>query len=394
MATSLGIITIMGLAANWIMDKLHIPGLLGMLMVGIIVGPHGLDYISPELMSVSADFREIALLIILLRAGLGLDWDVLKKVGRPALGLSFIPGILEGITIMGISMLVFDFSFVQGGILGFVIAAVSPAVVVPAMLQLKDERRGEDKNIPTLILAGASLDDIVAITIFTSFLGIYGGESASVTKQLFQIPVSILTGVGVGYIVGVVFVRIFETHHIRDTKKVLMILGAAILLMGFEDLITGLVPFSGLLGVMTIGFIILLKRGIVARRLSVKFNKIWILAEILLFVLVGAQVDVNVAINAGGIGLLIISVGLLMRSLGVYLVLLGTELDRMEKMFCAVAYTPKATVQAAIGAVPLAYGVEGGELILAMAVLSIILTAPLGSMGIKYMKRYLSSESE
>ncbi len=394
MATSLGIITIMGLAANWIMDKLHIPGLLGMLMVGIIVGPHGLDYISPELMSVSADFREIALLIILLRAGLGLDWDVLKKVGRPALGLSFIPGILEGITIMGISMLVFDFSFVQGGILGFVIAAVSPAVVVPAMLQLKDERRGEDKNIPTLILAGASLDDIVAITIFTSFLGIYGGESASVTKQLFQIPVSILTGVGVGYIVGVVFVRIFETHHIRDTKKVLMILGAAILLMGFEDLITGLVPFSGLLGVMTIGFIILLKRGIVARRLSVKFNKIWILAEILLFVLVGAQVDVNVAINAGGIGLLIISVGLLMRSLGVYLALLGTELDRMEKMFCAVAYTPKATVQAAIGAVPLAYGVEGGELILAMAVLSIILTAPLGSMGIKYMKRYLSSESE
>ncbi len=394
MATSLGIITILGLAANWIMDKLNIPGLLGMLLVGIAMGPNGLDFISPELMRVSADFREIALIIILLRAGLGLDWDVLKKVGRPALGLSFIPGVLEGVTIMFVSTLIFDFTLIQGGILGFIIAAVSPAVVVPAMLQLKDEKRGEDKNIPTLILAGASLDDIVAITIFTSFLGLYGGQDINLAGQLLQIPLSIITGIGIGSIVGLVFVRIFETHHIRDTKKVLMILGAAILLMGFEELVSGRMPFSGFLGVMTIGFVILLKRGIVAKRLSVKFNKIWILAEILLFVLVGAQVDINLTIHAGGWGLLIIAAGLVLRSLGVYIALLGTELNKKEKLFCAVAYTPKATVQAAIGAVPLAYGVQGGELILSMAVLSIVVTAPLGSLGIRNMKRHLSSETE
>jgi NhaP-type Na+/H+ or K+/H+ antiporter len=390
MATSLGIITILGLAANWIMEKLRLPGLLGMLLVGILMGPSGLNIMSPEMMRVSADFREIALIIILLRAGLGLDWDVLKKVGRPALGLSFIPGVLEGVTVMLVSIVVFDFSPVQGGILGFIIAAVSPAVVVPAMLELKEERRGEDKNIPTLVLAGASLDDIVAITIFTSFLGLYGGMDINLAGQLLQIPISIFTGIGVGYLVGLAFVRIFETHHIRDTKKVLMILGAAILLMGFEDLIRDTIPFSGFLGVMTIGFVILLKRGIVAKRLSVKFNKIWILAEILLFVLVGAQVDLGVTLDAGGLGILIIAAGLILRSLGVYIALLGTGLDRDEKLFCAVAYTPKATVQAAIGAVPLAYGVQGGDLILSMAVLSIVLTAPLGAVGIRYMKRYLS----
>jgi NhaP-type Na+/H+ or K+/H+ antiporter len=391
MATSLGIITILGLAANWIMEKLRLPGLLGMLLVGIMMGPSGLDLMSPELMRVSADFREIALIIILLRAGLGLDWDVLKKVGRPALGLSFIPGVLEGATVMLVSTVLFDFSLIQGGIMGFIIAAVSPAVVVPAMLQMKDERRGEDKNIPTLILAGASLDDIVAITIFTSFLGLYGGKDINLGFQMMTIPISILTGIGVGFVVGLVFVRIFETHHIRDTKKVLMILGAAIVLMGFEDLIKETVPFSGFLGVMTIGFAILLKRGIVAKRLSVKFNKIWILAEILLFVLVGAQVDLGVTLNAGGVGIIIIAAGLLLRSLGVYIALLGTDLNSKEKLFCAVAYTPKATVQAAIGAVPLAYGVQGGDVILSMAVLSIVLTAPLGAVGIRYMKRYLST---
>jgi len=391
MATSLGIITILGLAANWIMEKLRLPGLLGMLLVGIVMGPSGLDLMSPELMRVSADFREIALIIILLRAGLGLDWDVLKKVGRPALGLSFIPGVLEGATVMLVSTVLFDFSLIQGGIMGFIIAAVSPAVVVPAMLQMKDERRGEDKNIPTLILAGASLDDIVAITIFTSFLGLYGGKDINLGFQMMTIPISILTGIGVGFVVGLVFVRIFETHHIRDTKKVLMILGAAIVLMGFEDLIKETVPFSGFLGVMTIGFAILLKRGIVAKRLSVKFNKIWILAEILLFVLVGAQVDLGVTLNAGGVGIIIIAAGLLLRSLGVYIALLGTDLNSKEKLFCAVAYTPKATVQAAIGAVPLAYGVQGGDVILSMAVLSIVLTAPLGAVGIRYMKRYLST---
>lgn len=389
MATSLGIITILGLLANWILEKIKIPGILGMLIVGIIMGPHVLDYISPELMRVSADFREIALIIILLRAGLGLDWEALKKVRRSALKLSFIPAVLEGITIMILSMKVFNFSVIQGGILGFIIAAVSPAVVVPAMLQLKEEGVGEKKNIPTLILGGASLDDIVAITIFTSFLSLYGGENINFVGQLLKIPVSIITGIAVGYTVGFIFVRIFETYHIRDTKKVLMILGAAIILMGIEKSVSSYIPFSALLGVMAIGFVILLKREVVAKRLSLKFSKIWILAEILLFVLIGAQVDIYVALNAGLIGILIITIGLILRSLGVHASLMGTNLNKKEKMFCTVAYTPKATVQAAIGAVPLSYGVAGGDLILAMAVLSIILTAPLGSMGIRYMKRYL-----
>lgn len=390
MATSLGIITILGLLANWILTKANIPGLLGMLIVGIAMGPFGLDFMSDELMMVSADFREIALIIILLRAGLGLDWDVLREVGRPALLLSFIPGIMEGTAVMLMSMSFLGFSLVEGGILGFIVAAVSPAVVVPSMLQLMEEKKGEDKNIPTLVLAGASLDDIVAITIFTSFLGLYGGENISIAGQIISIPISIVTGIAVGFAIGLIFVRIFQTHHIRDTKKVLMILGAAILIMGFEELLVEWIPFSGLLGVMTIGFVILLKRGIVARRLSVKFNKIWILAEILLFVLVGAQVNIHVAIQAGLIGVVIIAVGLVLRSLGVYLSLIGTDLNKKEKMFCAVAYTPKATVQAAIGAVPLSYGVQSGEIILAIAVLSIVLTAPLGAMGIRYMKRYLT----
>ena len=389
MATSLGIITILGLLANWILTKANIPGLLGMLIVGIAMGPFGLDFMSDELMMVSADFREIALIIILLRAGLGLNWDVLREVGRPALLLSFIPGIMEGTAVMLMSMGFLGFSLVEGGILGFIVAAVSPAVVVPSMLQLMEEKKGEDKNIPTLVLAGASLDDIVAITIFTSFLGLYGGENISIAGQIISIPISIVTGIAVGFAIGLIFVRIFQTHHIRDTKKVLMILGAAILIMGFEELLVEWIPFSGLLGVMTIGFVILLKRGIVARRLSVKFNKIWILAEILLFVLVGSQVNIHVAIQAGLIGVVIIAVGLVLRSLGVYLSLIGTDLNKKEKMFCAVAYTPKATVQAAIGAVPLSYGVQSGEIILAIAVLSIVLTAPLGAMGIRYMKRYL-----
>ena len=385
MATGLGIITILGLIANYIFTKLKLPGLLGMLLLGIMIGPYGMDLLSPDLMRVSSDFREIALIVILLRAGLGLDWDELKKVGKPAIKLSFIPGVIEGIAIMLVSKRLMGLSLVEGGILGFIIAAVSPAVVVPSMLHFKENSIGTKKGIPTMILAGASLDDIVMITIFTGFLGLYGGKNINLFSQFIRIPVSIITGVSLGIIVGFIFVRIFERYHIRDTKKVLMITGAALLIMAAEDMLANTIPIAGLLSVMTIGFIILLKRGVVAKRLSVKFNKIWILAEILLFVLVGAQVNIHVALDGGAVAFLVLFIGLLARSLGVFLSLAGTNLNQKERIFCAVAYTPKATVQAAIGAVPLAAGVASGELILAIAVLSIILTAPLGAIGIRLL---------
>lgn len=385
MATGLGIITILGLIANYVFTKLKLPGLLGMLLLGIMIGPYGMDLLSPDLLRVSSDFREIALIVILLRAGLGLDWDELKKVGKPALRLSFIPGVIEGTAIMLISNKLLGVSLVEGGILGFIIAAVSPAVVVPSMLHFKENGFGVEKGIPTMILAGASLDDIVMITIFTGFLGLYGGQEINIFSQFMRIPLSIITGVSLGIIVGLVFVRIFERYHIRDTKKVLMITGAALLITAAEDLLANIIPIAGLLSVMTIGFIILLKRGVVAKRLSVKFNKIWILAEILLFVLVGAQVNIHIALDGGAVAFLVLFIGLLARSFGVFLSLIGTNLNPKERFFCAVAYTPKATVQAAIGAVPLAAGVASGELILAIAVLSIILTAPLGAIGIRLL---------
>lgn len=391
MATSLGIITVLGLLANYIFTKLKLPGLLGMLLLGIAFGPFGLGVLNEDLMRVSSDFREIALIIILLRAGLGLDWDELKGIGIPAVKLSFIPVILEGITVMLLSTILFDLSFIEGGILGFIIAAVSPAVVVPTMIDLKERGIGSNKNIPTLILAGASLDDIVAITIFSSFLGLYTGERINLLLQFLKVPTSIILGIGIGFVIGLILVFIFKKYHIRDTKKVLMIVGVAIIVMELERLLSSRVQIAGLLGVMTIGFVILLKRNVVAKRLSLKFNKIWVLAEILLFVLVGAQVDILVALKAGKLGVVLILGGLLIRALGVFISLIGSNLNRKERIFVAISYTPKATVQAAMGSVPLAYGVASGEIILALAVLAIVITAPLGAIGIKYFSKFLTN---
>lgn len=391
MATSLGIITVLGLLANYIFTKLKLPGLLGMLLLGIIFGPFGLGILNDDLMRVSSDFREIALIIILLRAGLGLDWDELKSIGRPAVKLSFIPVILEGLTVMILSTILFDLSLIEGGILGFIIAAVSPAVVVPSMIELKERGMGTDKNIPTLILAGASLDDIVAITIFSSFLGLYTGEKINILLQFLKVPTSIILGIGIGFIIGLVLVFLFKKYHIRDTKKVLMIVGVAILMMELENILSSRIQIAGLLGVMTIGFVILLRRNVVAKRLALKFNKIWVLAEILLFVLVGAQVDLSVAINAGRLGIILILGGLIMRSIGVFISLIGSNLNKKERLFVAVSYTPKATVQAAMGSVPLAYGVVSGDMILAVSVLAIVITAPIGAIGIRHFSKFLNN---
>lgn len=383
MATSLAIIILFGLLANTLFTKMKLPGLLGMIIIGIILGPYVLNWISPDLLRVSGDFRQIALIIILLRAGLGISSDDLKKIGKPALKLSCIPGIFEGLTIAFISTRFLGFSFIEGGILGFILAAVSPAVIVPLMLDFQERKLGTNKGIPTLILAGASIDDVFAITIFSTFMGLYSGNHINIGIKLLNIPVSIILGIIIGIIIGFILVKVFERYHIRDTKKVLLILGCAILLNALEQVMKNKIEIAGLLGVMALGFILLEKRPIVAKRLSLKFNKIWVFAEILLFVLVGAQVNIAVAYNAGLQGLAIIIVGLIGRSIGVYISLLGTNLNWKERLFCIISYIPKATVQAAIGAVPLSMGVESGEIILAIAVLAILITAPLGAIGIK-----------
>lgn len=383
MAVSLAIIIILGLLLNKVFEKMRLPGLLGMLILGILLGPFGFNIISKEILNISPDLRKIALIVILLRAGLGIKKETLNKVGKPAIKMSFIPGLFEGFTIILIANRILGLSIVESGILGFIIAAVSPAVVVPQMLNLIDKKMGEKKGIPTLILAGASVDDVIAITLFSTFLGLYGGSKVNITRQIFNIPISIILGIVLGIVIGFLMIKLFKHYHIRDTKKTLILLAIAILLTSLESLLKEFIPIASLLGVMTIGFVILEKHSTVANRLASKFNKIWVFAEILLFVLVGSQVNVNVALNSGLIGLLIIFVGLLSRSIGVLISLVGTNLNFKERIFCVISYTPKATVQAAIGATPLAVGVESGELILAMAVLSIIVTAPLGAIGIK-----------
>lgn len=383
MAISLAIIVLLGLIFNFAFSKFKLPGLLGMLILGVIIGPYCFDLIDADLLRVSADFRQIALIIILLRAGLGISKDSLNKVGKTAIKLSCIPGLIEGFTIAFISTKVLGFSFVEGGILGFIIAAVSPAVVVPQMLEFTERGLGTNKNIPTLVLAGASIDDVFAITIFTTFLGLYSGSQVNIGIQIINIPLSIIMGIASGFVIGLILIRLFNRYHIRDTKKVLLILGLAIMLTAFEKVFKDKIEIAGLLGVMAIGFILLEKMPVVAKRLAIKFNKIWIFAEIMLFVLVGAQVNIAVALKSGVSGIIIICIGLLARSVGVWISTLGTNLNTKEKVFCAIAYIPKATVQAAIGAIPLSLGVESGEVILAIAVLSILITAPLGAIGIK-----------
>ncbi|HPF16587.1 MAG TPA: cation:proton antiporter [Thermotogota bacterium] len=383
MALSLALIILFGLLLSRFFDRLKLPGLLGMLLLGVILGPYVLNIMDVELLKISGDLRKIALIVILLRAGLGIERETLKMVGIPAIKLSFIPGLFEGFTILALGIVFFKMTWYEAGMLGFIIAAVSPAVVVPQMLDLIESGRGRKKGIPTLILTGASIDDVIAITLFSSFLGFYGGTQVSMVYSVLSVPLSIGLGLLFGVGIGFLLLFLFKKYHIRDTKKALMILSLAILMTSAEDYLKDIIPIASLLGVMAIGFFLREKYWKVAERLSLKFNKIWVFAEIMLFVLVGAQVNITVAIESGLIGLLIIAIGLLARSMGVLLSLSKTKLNRRERLFCVIAYVPKATVQAAIGGIPLAAGVASGDIILAMAVLSIIITAPLGAIGIK-----------
>lgn len=393
MAKSLAIILLLGLPANRFFENMRMPGLLGMLILGIIIGPYGLNWIRLEMINISSDLRKIALIIILLRAGFGINKNDLKKVGTSAIKMSFIPGVIEGFFIAFASIKIFDFSFIEGGILGFVLAAVSPAVVVPSMLDLNKNKIGTDKGIPTLIMAGASIDDVFAITIFSAFLGLYNGNNINIGIQLLGIPISILLGIIGGIIIGYMLLNIFNKYHIRDTKKVLLILGFSILFTELENLLKSKISIASLLGVMTIGFIILEKRPEVGKRLAIKFDKIWVFAQVFLFVLVGAQVNISVALDSGIKGIILILIGLIGRSIGVIISLLGTDLNWKERLFCIISYIPKATVQAAIGGVPLSLGVASGDVILAVAVLSILITAPLGAIGIRvFSESFLTVE--
>lgn len=389
MAKSIGLIIILGFILQKSFEKLRLPGLLGLLILGIVIGPFGLGLLDKDILNASGDLRKIALIVILLRAGLGIKREDLKKNGISALKMSFIPGALEGFTIAFMAVKLLDFSFIQGGILGFIIAAVSPAVVVPSMLNLIDKGLGRKKAIPTLIIAGASIDDVFAITIFGAFLSLYGGGNSSIARQLLNIPSSIGLGILGGALVAFILVKIFKRYDIEIAKKVLIVLGISILFTSLEDLLKPSIEIASLLGVMAIGFIISEKIPKLGEELSIGFNKIWIFAQMLLFILVGAEVNISVALKAGKLGIIIIGLGLIARSIGVMVSLMGSELDLKEKLFCAIAYTPKATVQAAIGSIPLSLGVKGGEVILAVAVLAILITAPLGAIGINYSSKRL-----
>jgi len=385
MALSLALIILFGLVADYLFTRMRLPGLIGMLMVGILFGPHVFNLIKPELLSVSADFRMIALIVILLRAGLETKRDTLNRVGKTAITMSCIPAIFEGIAVMFAANMLLGISFLEAAILGSIVAAVSPAVVVPLMVNFIERDKGTGKGIPTLILAASAIDDVFVIVIFSVLLGIYTGGTTSIALSLLQIPFSIIFGILTGIISGLIVYRVFVKYRPRATKKSLILIGISIILVWFEGVMQSTIHISALIGVMTIGFIILEKSEPMAHIISKKLGKVWIFAEILLFVLVGAQVDINVAWDAGLTGALVILIGLIFRSIGTYISVMGTDLNFEEKMFCVVAYIPKATVQAAIGAVPLAAGVESGEIILAVAVLSIILTAPVGAIGITFI---------
>ncbi len=385
MAIGIALIILLGLTGDALFRKLNLPGLVGMLLVGVVSGPYVLHLLSPEMMAVSGDFRKIALIVILLRAGFELRRDTLHRVGRAALTLSAVPAIFEIIGVTLVAPHLLGITRLEAAILGAILGAVSPAVVVPLMIDFMDRGRGTKKGIPTLIIGASSVDDVFVIVLFTVFLGMYGGQDIHLAAKLAEIPISIVLGIIAGLIPGYLLYRLFTRYDFRPPKRTIVVLGTAIFLVWMEKALEHVVPLASLLGVMTIGFVILEKSEAIAHIISQKLKKIWVFAELLLFVLVGAQVNIHVAWNAGLAGVSVIAVGLLFRSVGTYLSLIGTDLSVKEKWFCVVAYIPKATVQAAIGAVPLAAGVAAGDLILAVAVLSILITAPIGALGIMMM---------
>ena len=388
MLVSLAELVIASMFVAWLFKAIKVPELVGILLLGIILGPYALNWLDPSLVKISGQLTTASLIVILLRAGFELSKEKLTKVGRPAILMSFVPATFEAVGIMFLSVYFLHFTLMEGAMLGAILGAVSPAVVVPLMIKFIDERRGTKKGIPTLILAGSSVDDIYVIVIYSILIGIYTGGHVNIAWELAGIPIAITLGIVVGIVVGIILYKFFDKFNPRATKRILIILSIAILLVDLEHLIDKWVPFASLLAVMAIGYVILEKRGKYAHELSVKLSKVWILAEIILFTMVGTQVNVHVAWKMGAVGALVIFLALIARSVGTWLCLIGTNFTLKEKIFILISYIPKATVQAAIGGAPLlamkAAGMNPmpGEKILAMAVLSILLTAPLGAWGI------------
>lgn len=392
MVFSIAEMILLGLLMDWVFRKLRMPGLLGMLLLGVLFGPYVFDLMEPGFLEASQDLRMMALIVILLRAGFELSRDALNKVGVQALLMSFVPGIMEGLTITWLGPRFLQLTHLESAMLGFIIAAVSPAVVVPMMIGFIERRMGAKKGIPTMVMAAASLDDVVAIVIFSVLLGFYTGTSEHVWLKAAGVPVSIIAGIGIGLLIGWALLKLFERFNPRATKRTLIVVGISILLVRAEQLmaVAG-IPFAALVAVMATGFLILEKREHMAHEISAKLGKFWVFASIMLFTLVGAQVDVSLAWNTGLAGLALIACGLVARSAGVLLSLMKSPLTMPERFFAVVSYWPKATVQAAMGAVPLMAMKAGGmdtapgETILAVAVTSIVVTAPLGALAIKWV---------
>lgn len=381
MLLSISLILILGMFMGWICQKIKLPSLLGMLITGIVLGPYVLNLLDDSILGISAELRKIALIIILTRAGLGLDLAGLKKIGRPAVLMCFVPASFELIGMILLAPKLMGLTVLEAAIMGAVLAAVSPAVVVPRMVKLMDEGYGVNEGIPQLILAGASVDDVYVIVLFSTFVGMMQGEGASILKFV-NIPISIFFGIAIGLLIGVLLAYFFKKMHIRDTSKVLIILSISFLLVVMEDKLSTPITFSALIAIMFIGIGLQKKRETVAKRLSVKYGKLWVAAEVFLFVLVGATVNIGYLGKVGVKALIVIIGALVFRMFGVFVCLLGTSLKRKERLFTMLAYTPKATVQAAIGGIPLALGFTCGDLVLTVAVLAIVLTAPLGAFAI------------
>lgn len=396
MLTSLAYIFLLGLSLGYIFNKLRLPALLGMLITGIVLGPYVLNLISPSLLGISVELRQVALVIILIRAGLALDIADLKKVGRPAMLMCFVPACFEIAGVIIIAPKLLGVSVLEAAIIGAVIAAVSPAIIVPKMLYLMENQIGTKKSIPQMIMAGGSVDDVFVIVMFTAFTTLATGGEVS-AGSFVQIPVSIITGLFLGVAVGWLLVKFFKKYHMRDSIKVLLMMSVAFLFLAVEGWLKGIVAVSGLLSVMAMGVMILKFYPVLAKRISPKFSKLWVAAEVILFVMVGATVDVKFATMAGLATVVVILSALVFRMAGVFICMLKTKLNMKERLFCMIAYIPKATVQAAIGSIPLAMGLPCGKIVLTVAVLSILITAPLGAFGIDMTYKKLlihSSEKE
>lgn len=393
MLLSIALILLVGMSASWICKKIKLPGLLGMLATGIVLGPYVLNLIDSSILNISSELRKIALIIILTRAGLGLDITGLKKIGRPAILMCFLPASFELLGIILIAPGALGMSVLEAAIMGAVLAAVSPAVVVPRMVKLMDNGYGTAKGIPQLILAGASVDDVYVIVLFSTFIGMMQGKGASIINFV-NIPVSIILGMGIGILAGYLLAMYFEKIHIRDTVKVLLILSISFILVATEDMLNTPIKFSALIAIMFVGVGLHKKRDVVAKRLSQKYEKLWIASEVFLFVLVGATVNINYLGNMGIKALIVIFGALIFRMAGVFVCLIKTELNKKERLFTMMAYTPKATVQAAIGGIPLALNFACGETVLTIAVLAIVITAPLGAFAIDLSYKKLLRRNE